>query len=228
MSGYLTVIERLEEKCGKHYMYSCKCRCGKYVKVASCNLSGHTKSCGCFKSKHGKSSSRIYRIWQNMLCRCRYDHNTNKKDYIDRGITVCEKWEEFENFYADMKVGYKDNLTIDRIDNDRGYFKENCKWSTMKEQASNKRRSSLYKLTYKQAKEIRKIYSSRPATCTEMAKKYGVSKTTIVNIINNSIYPTINEINRFSLQCKKCHRKWIPFKANPKMCAKCGTRSWDK
>lgn len=89
---------------------------------------------------HGMSRTRLYRCWQDMKHRCL---NATSKDYHrygGRGITFCDEWKEFEPFrdWA-LANGYDDKLTIDRIDNDGNYCPENCKWSTQKEQARNKK-----------------------------------------------------------------------------------------
>lgn len=80
--------------------------------------------------------TRPYIIWNGMIQRCNGKCNT--KNYKDKGIRVCEKWLTFLGFWDDMKNTYKDNLTIDRIDNTKGYFKENCRWTSMVEQQNNR------------------------------------------------------------------------------------------
>lgn len=137
----------------------CRCDCGNITKVYAGSLkSGDTTSCGCFnkervrevKTTHGHNTkdkvSRTYRTWQNMLDRCKNPNSQQFKNYGGRGIQVCDRWQKFENFLADM--GEKPNgLSLDRKDNDLGYFKENCRWATIVEQNNNKRTNRY--LTFK-------------------------------------------------------------------------------
>lgn len=146
--GKLTVIE-LHEKRGKHNIWKCMCACGKVMNVYATNLqTGHTKSCGCLTiqfcketfSTHGKSKTRLYGIWKRMRARCNNSSDSDYCNYGGRGITVCKEWGTFERFYTDMLEGYSDNLTIERIDPNKGYFIENCKWIPASEQSLNKTR----------------------------------------------------------------------------------------
>jgi hypothetical protein len=124
----------------------CKCDCGTEKVVSGSHLrSGAIVSCGCFHAeqqkkptKHGKRQSRIYIIWLNMIQRCTNKNNSGFVNYGARGIVVCDDWRNFENFYADMGDPPRD-MSIDRIDNDKGYSKDNCRWATVKQQAQNKR-----------------------------------------------------------------------------------------
>ena len=146
--GRLVVIcENGRMKDGKA-TWLCKCDCGNEVTVVGNHLrSGHTTSCGCFKRKraikHGMAKTRLYRIWNCMLRRTGINKGADeheKRDYIDRGITVCDEWRLFENFKDwSLGHGYSDDLEIDRIDNDKGYEPSNCRWVSHKYNMNNRR-----------------------------------------------------------------------------------------
>ena len=152
--GLLTVIERDGLSANKHATWLCKCDCGNTVVCMSCNLiSGKTKSCGCVSrakiidrnTKHGLCGSRLYNIWSMIKERCLNPNASAYSRYGARGISICEKWaNEFMEFYNwAMDNGYNDTLTIDRINNSRGYCPENCRWATLKQQANNKTNNRL-------------------------------------------------------------------------------------
>lgn len=133
----------------------CRCDCGNEKIIIGYSLKNrNTRSCGCIKKegnnlKHGYNrigkKSRTYTIWQLMKTRCKNKNNKNYKDYGSRGIKVCDRWLKFENFLKDMGK-CPSGHSIDRINNNDGYYKENCKWSIAKEQARNKRNNRL--ITY--------------------------------------------------------------------------------
>lgn len=134
----------------------CECECGnKHIVRRSFLISGAVKSCGCLqreitsknKTKHGKTGTRLYSIWQGMKSRCKYEGSKIYKYYGGRGITYCKEWEKFEPFYKwAMENGYQNNLTLDRIDNDGDYEPDNCRWVTMDVQVKNSRHNKYYKI----------------------------------------------------------------------------------
>lgn len=123
------------------------CDCGKgHEAPLSAVVSGNTKSCGCLTKeildarnhKHGMAGSKVYKIWADMVARCRRPSHKKYADYGGRGITVCDRWLKFENFFADMG-DRPDGRSLDRVNNSKGYSPENCAWRTISEQNSNKR-----------------------------------------------------------------------------------------
>lgn len=148
----------------------CKCDCGN-VKIVTRRLlvSGNTKSCGCMhagKPRHGMGKTKIYNVWRSMTKRTRKRY-ANTATYIDKGISVCERWRSFENFYEDMGPTYKEGLSIDRINNDGNYEPINCRWATTTEQSRNKGTNVYYAIG--NAKRI------LPDWC----KEYGIHPKTV-------------------------------------------------
>lgn len=153
--GRLTVIEELQERKNGMIVYKCKCDCGKYTNVRGVQLrNGTIKSCGCLNhekiTKHGKYNTRLYNIYRSMITRCYNKHDKQHyKYYGGRGVKVCDEWlNDFMTFYDwAMSNGYRDNLTIDRIDVNGNYEPNNCRWITTYEQ--NKNRRCSIKIHYK-------------------------------------------------------------------------------
>jgi hypothetical protein len=148
--GNLTVVNYAGLKGARSY-WNCSCSCGRKILVrADSLLNNRSTSCGCLrtekfkesKTTHGLTYTRFYKIWRNMIDRCENNKHVHYKDYGGRGIEVCREWHDllvFKN-WADTN-GYSDNLTIDRIDNSKGYNPNNCQWTTQKEQVRNTRRN---------------------------------------------------------------------------------------
>lgn len=119
--------------------FECRCDCGNIRVVMGIHLyNGHTRSCGCLHQTHGMSNTPEYNVWIDMIQRCTNLKKADYENYGGRGIAVCRRWLKFENFYEDMGERPKE-LTLERIDNNKGYFPDNCKWGTKTEQARNQR-----------------------------------------------------------------------------------------
>ena len=176
--GSWSVGESFKHPVRNERMYRCVCKCGTVKDVKHTHLSSKkTNSCGCSWTKHGMSNSNEYRIWDSMIRRCHNQSHRAYKDYGARGITVCEKWLKFEGFFEDM--GFKpEGLSIERIDNSLGYFKENCKWATITEQARNRRSTKLCE----DKVESIKVLLENGVTQTTIARRFGVTRSAISHI----------------------------------------------
>lgn len=150
----LTVVDGPIRQGGK-CKYRCRCKCTRETVVRGTHLlSEHhpTRSCGCLRhdvqqalnTTHGGTGTRLYGIWRGMHNRCNRRNNRDWPRYGGRGITIHHKWKDYPSFrdWA-LANGYRDDLSIDRIDNDAGYSPENCRWATTKQQSRNKRNSKM-------------------------------------------------------------------------------------
>ena len=156
--------------------WKCICDCGREIEVKSNSLtSGHTKSCGCLKNKHNKCNTRLYTIFSSMKQRCYNKKHKEYDRYGGRGIRILSEWlNDFRNFYKwAMENGYKDNLTIDRIDNDGNYCPDNCRWITLAQQQQTKSTCRFYKI------------GEYTHNLTEWAKIFGIKYKTVNERINN-------------------------------------------
>lgn len=176
--GRLTVIKKAGAAINGCIKWECKCTCGKTTIVRSTQLiSGNTKSCGCLQREtmskkfktHGLSNTRLYIIWQAMKQRCynpKYDYYQN---YGGKGIIICDEWKsDFMSFYNwSMENGYNDSLSIDRIDINKNYSPDNCRWATPMIQSNNKGDTTYV------------IYHGEKDSLTNMCRKLNVNRSTI-------------------------------------------------
>lgn len=156
--GCWTVMGRAGKAKGGEPTWLCKCKCGKRKEVRGISLkSGKSKSCGCgilkwrnYKSREREAEQRkkLYEVWKGVRRRTCDEKLEQYRNYGGRGIGICEEWKkDFEAFFKwAMENGYEEGLSIDRKDNEKGYFPDNCRWATRKEQGNNTRRNKL--ITY--------------------------------------------------------------------------------
>ena len=178
--GRLVVISRAENSSGGSAMWNCDCDCGETsIVIGGALRSGHTSSCGCLKNektternfKHGMVGTSTHRIWTGMKQRCTNPNDTTYRNYGGRGITVCERWDKFDNFYADMGKRPK-GMSIERKDNNGNYCPENCCWETRWNQARNRRSNRIIK------------YEGREQCMADWADEFGVDRGTLRQRLN--------------------------------------------
>lgn len=156
--GRLTVLSYTNKRSGGAVMWLCVCDCKNKKLVSTGNLNpirrGSVQSCGCLKREilikqqtptHGMTKTRPYRIWNHMLQRCENKKDKDFKNYGGIGINISLKWHNFNLFWNDMKEGYSNKLSINRIDNNGNYELGNCNWVSQKEQGNNTRVNTLIK-----------------------------------------------------------------------------------
>lgn len=173
--GNLTVVKLAHCEGGQAH-WLCSCDCGKDTVARGSHLrTGHTISCGCKKGhiSHHESKTRLYHIWRNMLDRCFNIKNPQYESYGARGILVCDEWFEYVPFrdWA-LANGYSKELSIDRIDNDKGYYPENCRWATAVQQANNTRKTRLVS------------YNGKTQSISEWARELHIKQSTLSMRIN--------------------------------------------
>jgi hypothetical protein len=180
--GRLVAIEATDKRVSGKVMWRCICDCGvETISNVQHLREGRRVSCGCAREagrqikkktpKHGHyvgdRPTAIYRIWSGMLTRCFNQKMPQYHNYGGRGITVCERWRQFENFLADMGER-PPGMTLDRYpDNDGNYEPGNCRWATMKEQSRNKRSNRLV------------THDGKTATVAEWGERTGIDRHTI-------------------------------------------------
>lgn len=145
--GRLTVVRRVENSPAGAARWAVRCDCGTEKNVRSSQLTeGSTVSCGCYLREvagarvrtHGLTNSFEFRSWRAMKTRCTSEKHPRYHRYGGRGITFCERWAQFENFYADMGPCPFDDGSIERVNNDEGYTPQNCVWLPKSQQSKNR------------------------------------------------------------------------------------------
>lgn len=184
--GMLTVVSFAGVKgSAQHARWNCVCDCGRpTVAVGASIRAGKTRSCGCLsvatritgdKSRvHGKSRARAYGIWRGMHQRCSDPNDKKAHLYVNKGIRVCERWQSFPAFYEDMgepPIG----ASLDRIDGNKGYSPDNCRWATPKQQANNMATNRLLN------------YQGRTQTLSQWADEIGIKANTLLCRIRRGV-----------------------------------------
>lgn len=179
--GRLTVIS-FSHSNGYRKYYLCKCECGKEKIIYKGNLlAGRTLSCGCLQKEQAKKyntlpgdRSRLHQILAHMILRCEDKTNNRYHRYGARGITVCKEWKKDPEAFCKWALshGYSPGLTIDRIDNNKGYSPDNCRWSTPYEQSRN------------MSKNVYITYNGKTQTLKDWSKELGIKNTTLHNRIH--------------------------------------------
>lgn len=180
--GKLLVLKENGRK-NSRVMWLCKCDCGTVKSIPSGNLTnGNSKSCGCGQRhygtdnnsfKHGGAKTNLYNVWKTMRQRCMNPNCHDYNWYGGKGVDICPEWNDYNNFREwAISSGYKNGLTLDRIDGLKNYEPDNCRWITIQEQQQNKRNVRRFE------------YKGETHTLTELANIYNVPKPLLRNRID--------------------------------------------
>lgn len=196
-----TLIVRRDSNVGKRVMWVCRCGCGNIFSTRYEHLLRNSNCPKCGRkaqaekiSKHGKYQTPLYKVWISMKQRCYNPESKSYKDYGGRGIKICREWKEsypaFEKWANEN--GYKNGLSIDRINNDRGYSPNNCRWTDSITQANNKRNVTLI------------TFNGDTDTISNMARKYGLRPCVVTRRLYRSW--TVEKALTTPLQTQMIHR----------------------
>ena len=177
--GRWTVLSYVEKR-GHNRYWNCQCECGTVKEVNESNLKrGATTSCGCYRKEylaterktHGMVGTRIYNIYSSMKNRCNNPNEKSYPNYGGRGITICKEWNDnFHSFFDwAMANGYRDDLTIDRIDVNGNYEPSNCRWADINVQANNTRKNRFI------------TFNGKTKTLQQWSIETGIPRTDISN-----------------------------------------------
>lgn len=179
--GRLVVVGRGGISSDRKATWLCRCDCGgERVVIGRLLRSGATRSCGCLSveasrdraTRHGGAGTTEYNIWRTMRARCQNPRSKSFPHYGGRGIAVCDRWQSFELFLADMGER-PPGTTLDRINNDLGYLPSNCRWATHVEQGNNRRNNVKFEI------------DGVSLTLSQWSNVTGVKRTTILQRLNN-------------------------------------------
>ena len=170
--GRLTILHREANSRHGKTRWLCRCDCGtQKIVLAATLLRGESRSCGCLLKrgavKHGMSGTPTYRIWKAMRVRCHNPRQASYPRYGGRGITVCQRWNDFANFLADMGER-PPGCSIDRINNDGNYEPGNCRWASPQTQADNSRRPTML------------TFDGKTMSLSAWARHLGINVTTLL------------------------------------------------
>lgn len=190
--GKLTAIKISERENNKRSYWVCECDCGRTKEIALSHLrSGATTSCGCYQkqkakeanAKHGDVGTSLYNRWKEMRHRCENPNHSRFKDYGARGITITEDWNDYKNF-RDWALlnGYQEELTLDRIDNDKGYSPDNCQWVDYTANGRNRRNTVRL-----EGSTLAEIAETHNLTYEEVKYRYYF-------LISKGVKPSINKL----------------------------------
>ena len=182
-SGNLLFIKQVGVSKDRHILWECLCDCGNSIVTSSSNFNvlkncGKCKTYVCKGKITSKSKTRLFKIWNGMKSRCSCPSVNSYELYGGKGISVCQEWMDFDNFYNwSMSNGYSDGLSIDRIDIELNYNPSNCRWVTIKEQGRNKSNSRLieYNGETKCLSEWSELLNIRRDTLARRIDDYGWS-----------------------------------------------------
>lgn len=197
-SGRLVAVRYVytDKKKGNCRIWDCKCDCGETCLVPASMIScGRQESCGCAKleassrnivaysTKHGLHKHPLYIKWKGMRRRCFTKTDSAYPRYGGKGITICDEWMEFSVFFDwCLSNGWKPGLTIDRIDNDKGYSPDNCRFATGTEQVRNRKKTVYLE------------YEGEKKPLTEWCEMFGLNKKTVYNRFHNYGWTDVKEI----------------------------------
>lgn len=204
--GRLTAISSEKGKEGRRFIWTCLCDCGNYTKATTVSLThGLKQSCGCIQrnilkkrnSTHGYSNERLYKVWKGMRSRCNNPHHKSYPKYGGRGIGICHEWDNYEAFRKwALNNGYQEDATyskctLDRIDVNKGYSPDNCRWVNEFVQANNTRCNHILE------------YNGERLTVAQWSRKLGISADVIYARINSLGWSIEKSLSTPTRDCKK-------------------------